>query len=89
MNLPFIVQAFRQDHSYIKNLKTTSLVKAMEMSPSQMNALQTKSVLTSSPFLYYQERLGRLVPSFKGIQDELFEGLLDIAFNDKVSNFDR
>lgn len=88
LNLPFVIQAFRQDHSYIKNLKTTSLVKAMEMSPSQMNALQTKSVLTSSPFLYYQERLGRLVPSFKGIQDELFEGLLDIAFNDKVSNFD-
>lgn len=88
LGLPFIIQAFRQDHSFIRNLKTTSLVKAMEMSPSQMNAVQVKSALTSSPFLYYQERLSRLVPSFKGIQDDLFNILLDIAFNDKASNLD-
>ena len=89
LNLPFIYTAFRKEcNEFIKNMNTTSLTKATEMSAKQLTIFQNKVMLLKNDILYYFLRLGMLISSCKGIQLELFEKICDIALNDKVSNQD-
>ena len=89
LDLPFIYTAFRQGcNEFIKNMNTTSLTKATEMSAKQLAIFQNKVMLVKNDILYYFLRLGTLVPSCKGIQPELFEKICNIVLNDKVSNRD-
>lgn len=89
LEIPFILTAFRQGcSSIIKNMNTTSLVKAVEMSTSQLNIFQEKVQVMKNDLMYYFIRLNKLAPTFKGIQNEIFSQLCDIALNDRVSNND-
>lgn len=89
LQLPFILSAFRSNCSEcIKNIDSTSIVKATEMSAKQMNLFQNKIILTKKDLVYYFIRLNKIVPSFKGLNDEIFNLLCDVALNDSISNLD-
>lgn len=88
LHIPFILNAFRQEHQSIRNLNETSLLRALGMSIKQLNQFQNYIILTKQPFFYYLNRMEKLVPSFKGIQDKLFSKLLEIATNDAINNIE-
>lgn len=89
LQIPFILNAFRTNcTSCIKNIKSTSLVKATEMSAKQLALFQEKILLVKQDIIYYFIRLNRIVPSFKGLGDDIFNSLCDLAMNDKMSNQD-
>lgn len=89
LQIPFILNAFRQNsNNLIKNCKTTSLVKATELSVKQLNMFQERIQLMKNDAMYYFLRLNRFVPSFKGLGDEIFEAMCDIAMNDGISDRD-
>lgn len=89
LQIPFILNAFRTNCTdCIKNIKSTSLVKATEMSAKQLALFQEKILLAKEDVIYYFIRLNKIVPSFKGLGDDIFSSLCDLAMNDKMSNQD-
>jgi hypothetical protein len=58
------------------------------MSVKQMNIFQNKVLLTKNDILYYFIRLNKIISSFKGLDENVFTLLCDLAMNDKVSNQD-
>lgn len=89
LQIPFILKAFRSNcTAFIKNVNTTSLVKATEMSAKQMLIFQEKIMLAKEDLIYYFLRLNKIVPSFKGLGDDVFNLLCELAMNDKMSNQD-
>lgn len=89
LKLPFVFNAFRQNcDGIIKNINATSLVKATEMSAKQLAIFQQHVMCTQNDALYYFIRLNKIVPSFKGLNEDVFNLLCSIAMNDRVSNLD-
>ena len=89
LQIPFILNAFRQNCTEcIKNINSTSLVKATEMSAKQLALFQQKIILTKEDVVYYFIRLNKIVPSFKGLGEETFDTLCELAMNDKMTNQD-
>lgn len=89
LQIPFVLNAFRQNsNNLIKNNNTTSLVKATELSVKQLDAFQERIQLMKNDAMYYFLRLNRFVPSFKGLGEDIFQNMCDIAMNDGVSDRD-
>ena len=89
LQIPFILNALRSNCTEcIKNINSTSLVKATEMSVKQLNIFQNKVLLTKNDILYYFIRLNKIISNFKGLDETVFTLLCDLAMNDKVSNQD-
>jgi hypothetical protein len=53
-----------------------------------LNIFQDKILLTKNDILYYFIRLNKIVLSFKGLDENVFTLLCDLAMNDNVSNQD-
>ena len=61
LQIPFILKAFRSNcTAFIKNVNTTSLVKATEMSAKQMLIFQEKIMLAKEDLIYYFLRLNKI-----------------------------
>lgn len=88
LHFPFILTLLRKNdiEHLIKNLNATSLVKATELSTEQLDLIQQKIICLKESSGYYLLRLFKFLPSFKGIPKNLFEEILQIVFNDSVSN---
>ena len=89
LNIPFILTSFRSNSTeFLRNDNKTSLVKATELSTKQLSIFQDKIQYLTNGAMFYFNRLTRLVPTFKGIQPELFSRICEIALSDKVTNQD-
>lgn len=89
LNIPFILTSFRSNSTeFLRNDNKTSLVKATELSTKQLSIFQDKIQYLANEAMFYFNRLVRLVPTFKGIQPELFSRICEIALSDKVTNQD-
>jgi len=89
LQIPFILNSFRNDNlNFIKNMNCTSLVKATELNSKQLNIFQEYIQTTKNDAMYYFLRLNNLVPSFKGLNEEIFNKLCSIALNDNITNTD-
>ena len=89
LQIPFILNAFRSNCTdCIKHINSTSIVKATEMSVKQLNIFQNKLLLSKNEIIYYFVRLNKIVSSFKGLDENVFGLLCDLAMNDNISNRD-
>lgn len=88
LNLPVLLKALSTERtsSIFKKADATSLVKASELNVKQLQIIQEELTVKSQDVVYYWKRLFDIFPTFKGIQDDLFKEILQIACSDKVSD---
>lgn len=89
LNLPFVLKAIVSDNGNVfKNLDATSLAKATNFSPKQLQRIEQRVETTKDNILQYFTRITQIFPECKLLQDDLFTKVVDIAFSDSFSNSD-